>query len=54
MPVVLVKAHCELDRTVDRCYRAAPFRTDKEHLEFLIERYEELTRIFIGFRSEAS
>ena len=48
MPAVLVKAHRELDRAVDRCYRAAPFTTDKERLEFLLERYEELTRIFHG------
>ena len=44
MPAVLVKANRELARAADRCYRAAPFKTDKERLEFLIERYEELTR----------
>jgi len=43
MPAVLVKAHRELDRAVDRCYRSVPFKTDKERLEFLLERYEELT-----------
>jgi len=43
MPAILVKAHRELDRAVDRCYRSAPFKTGKERLSFLFERHEKLT-----------
>lgn len=43
MPVVLAKAHAELDRAVDRCYRDAPFKTDRERVEHLFALYEKLT-----------
>lgn len=39
----LPKAHQELDRVVDRCYRAQKFETERERVEFLFGLYEELT-----------
>ena len=44
MPAPLLKAHQNLDRAVDRCYRAAKFETERERVEFLFGLYEELTR----------
>jgi hypothetical protein len=43
MPKELVKAHRELDRAVERCYRSKPFKDDQERLAFLFELYEKLT-----------
>ncbi len=43
MPAPLAKAHAELDRAVDRCYRAEPFRSDRERVEHLFALYEKLT-----------
>lgn len=43
MPPALLKAHQTLDHTVDRCYRAAVFTSDRERVEFLFARYEKLT-----------
>jgi hypothetical protein len=43
MPPALVKAHAKLDRAVDRCYRAEPFATDRQRVEFLFALYEKLT-----------
>lgn len=43
MPSELVKAHNELDRAVDRCYRAQPFASDRQRLEHLFALYEKLT-----------
>lgn len=42
MPASLAKAHLELDRTVDRCYRDAAFRTDRERVEHLFALYEKI------------
>jgi len=41
MPPELVRAHAELDRAVDRCYRAAPFKSDRQRVEFLFALYEQ-------------
>lgn len=41
MPERLVRAHRELDRVVDRCYRNAPFNSDLERLEYLFALYRE-------------
>jgi hypothetical protein len=41
MPPDLVRAHAELDRAVDRCYRAAPFTSDRQRVEFLFALYEQ-------------
>ncbi|MFO1530623.1 MAG: type IIL restriction-modification enzyme MmeI [Kiritimatiellia bacterium] len=43
MPPVLVKAHADLDRAVERCYRKGPFPTDRSRVEFLFALYENLT-----------
>jgi type I restriction-modification system DNA methylase subunit len=43
MPRKLAKAHAELDRAVDACYRAKRFDTDRERVEFLFGLYEKLT-----------
>ncbi|MCU0771628.1 MAG: class I SAM-dependent DNA methyltransferase [Verrucomicrobia bacterium] len=43
MPADLVKAHAELDRAGDRCYRKEPFRSDRERVEHLFALYEKLT-----------
>jgi len=42
MPVDLVKAHADLDRAVDRCYRASPFTSDRQRVEFLFALYETI------------
>ncbi len=43
MPPALSKAHADLDRAVERCYRAEPFRSDRERVELLFRLYEQLT-----------
>lgn len=43
MPPGLVKAHTELGRAVEKCYRAEPFHSDRERVEFLFSLYEKLT-----------
>ena len=43
MPPVLVKAHQQLDKAVDLCYRAAAFSTELSRLEYLFEEYRRLT-----------
>jgi hypothetical protein len=43
MPRELVKAHAELDRAVEKCYRADPFHSDRERVEHLFRLYEQLT-----------
>jgi hypothetical protein len=43
MPPALSKAHADLDRAVERCYRAEPFRSDRERVEHLFRLYEQLT-----------
>lgn len=43
MPPALSKAHAELDRAAEKCYRSDPFRSDRERVEFLFSLYEKLT-----------
>ena len=43
MPATLAKAHAELDRAVERCYRPEPFESDRERVEHLFRLYEQLT-----------
>ncbi|MCY3019611.1 MAG: class I SAM-dependent DNA methyltransferase [Planctomycetota bacterium] len=43
MPRELVKAHTDLDRAVDRCYRKQPFTSDRQRVEYLFALYEKLT-----------
>jgi len=42
MPPALVKAHAELDRAVDLCYRPQPFQNDRQRVEHLFAMYERL------------
>jgi hypothetical protein len=43
MPADLVKAHADLDRAVDRCYRSQPFSSERQRVEFLFALYESYT-----------
>ena len=43
MPPVLLKAHQELDKVVDTAYRKERFTSERERVEFLFTRYEQLT-----------
>lgn len=43
MPPALAKAHADLDRAVDRCYRKEPFPNDRARVEHLFTLYEKLT-----------
>ncbi len=43
MPPKLVKAHQELDKAVDLCYRPQPFTTELSRLEFLFNLYKKYT-----------
>ena len=39
----MLKAHQQLDRAVDRCYRPEPFPSDRHWVEYLFSLYEKLT-----------
>jgi len=43
MPPDLVKAHRELDRAVDLCYRPQPFPNETRRIEYLFELYDRYT-----------
>jgi hypothetical protein len=43
MPPVLVKAHQQLDKVVDLCYRPQPFTSEAKRIEYLFELYEKYT-----------
>ncbi|QNL22253.1 class I SAM-dependent DNA methyltransferase [Hyphobacterium sp. CCMP332] len=43
MPPILVKAHQELDKAVDLCYRPQAFTNETARIEFLFELYNEYT-----------
>jgi hypothetical protein len=43
MPPVLVKAHQQLDKAVDLCYRTQPFINETKRIEFLFELYDKYT-----------
>jgi hypothetical protein len=43
MPPVLVKAHNELDKSVDLAYRPQPFTSEANRMVFLFELYEKYT-----------
>jgi hypothetical protein len=43
MPPALVKAHADLDRAVDLCYRTQPFTSERQRVEYLFGLYEQLT-----------
>lgn len=41
MPPVLIKAHQQLDKAVDLCYRPQPFINETKRIEFLFELYDK-------------
>lgn len=43
MPSDLVRAHQDLDKFVDSCYRPLPFSSEAKRMEFLFELYEKYT-----------
>ncbi|MFI5220781.1 MAG: class I SAM-dependent DNA methyltransferase [Bacteroidia bacterium] len=43
MPPALVKAHNELDKAVDQCYRSQQFESETKRIEFLFELYDKYT-----------
>jgi hypothetical protein len=43
MPPILTKAHNELNKLVDKAYRATPFESEPKRLEYLFELYEKYT-----------
>lgn len=43
MPANLAKAHANLDRAVDACYRPQPFTSERQRVEYLFALYEKLT-----------
>ena len=43
MPPKLVKAHSELDKVVDLCYRPQPFPNEAGRIEYLFDLYNEYT-----------
>ena len=44
MPPKLVKAHQELDKAVDLCYRPQAFTNETARIEFLFDLYNEYTK----------
>jgi hypothetical protein len=53
MPPVLVKAHQQLDKAVDLCYRPQPFPNETKRIEFLFELYDRYTAgLFVKKKSK--
>jgi hypothetical protein len=48
MPPVLVKAHQQLDKAVDLCYRPQPFVSETNRIEFLFELYDKYVNPLIA------
>jgi len=48
MPADLLTAHRTLDSAVEECYRAKPFTSDEERLEYLFALYEQMTAAEAG------
>ena len=44
MPPKLVKAHKELDKAVDICYRSQAFNSEASRIEYLFKLYEQYTK----------
>ena len=47
MPSALLKAHQELDKAVDKAYRKAVFKDEKERIAFLFDLYQQITEPLI-------
>lgn len=48
MPADLVRAHQDLDRFVDACYRPQSFETEMQRIEFLFDLYKKYTQPLFG------
>lgn len=48
MPPKLVKAHQELDKAVDLCYRPQPYTSETARIEYLFDLYSEYTSGIFG------
>jgi type II restriction/modification system DNA methylase subunit YeeA len=48
IPADLVKAHQDLDKFVDTCYRTQPFDTEMHRIEFLFDLYRQYTQPLFG------
>lgn len=48
MPPDLARAHQDLDKFVDTCYRAQPFETEMHRIEFLFDLYKKYTQPLFG------
>ena len=54
MPPILVKAHQQLDKAVDLCYRPQPFINEMKRIEFLFELYDKYTAgLFVKEKKKA-
>jgi len=54
MPPNLVKAHADLDRAVDLCYRPQAFTNERQRVEYLFALYEKLTAPLIAEPKKSS
>ncbi len=48
MPVDLVRAHQDLDKFVDTCYRPQAFDTEMQRIEYLFDLYKKVTEPLFG------
>ena len=53
MPPALAKAHAELDRAVEKCYRKEPFASDRDRVEYLFALYEKLTAPLVAPKNKS-
>ena len=53
MPGRLLKAHQDLDRAVERCYRPEPSPSDRHRVEYLFALYEKLTAPLVSVAKPA-
>ena len=52
MPPLLAKAHEQLDRAVERCYRKDPFLSDRQRVEYLFGLYETLAAPLVATKKK--
>jgi hypothetical protein len=53
MPADLQKAHTQLDRAVDRCYRSQPFPNERNRIEYLFKLYQKLATPLLARKKRA-
>ena len=54
MAPALVKAHADLDRAVDLCYRPQPSTSERQRVEYLFALYEQLTAPLLPIAAKRS